>query len=62
MGTGKTDPVAPQDIAAEAVQALTDPEAAEIYASSQRIVARDLRSRSSATYVTGEIVNSREFV
>jgi uncharacterized protein YbjT (DUF2867 family) len=30
-GTGKTAPVAPQDIAAVAVQALTDPEAAEIY-------------------------------
>jgi uncharacterized protein YbjT (DUF2867 family) len=31
MGTGKTAPVAPEDIAAVAVQALTDPDAAEIY-------------------------------
>jgi (4-alkanoyl-5-oxo-2,5-dihydrofuran-3-yl)methyl phosphate reductase len=31
MGAGKTAPVAPQDIAAVAVQALTDPNAAEVY-------------------------------
>jgi (4-alkanoyl-5-oxo-2,5-dihydrofuran-3-yl)methyl phosphate reductase len=31
MGTGKTAPVAPQDIAAVAVKALTDPDAADIY-------------------------------
>lgn len=31
MGAGKTAPVAPQDIAAVAVKALTDPDAAEIY-------------------------------
>jgi uncharacterized protein YbjT (DUF2867 family) len=31
MGAGKTAPVAPLDIAAVAVQALTDPDAAEIY-------------------------------
>lgn len=31
MGAGKTAPVAPQDIAAVAVNALTDPDAAEVY-------------------------------